>query len=216
MRSDVRVIVLAMVFALLACAGCAGQDTPRQAVTPSPTIAGAALQQSPRQPGTATGARATATRPPSPSRPAPTPTAGIAIAPGATAVPASFSYLWPAYLPPGMQVSPAESRVAREGEVGEGGIGFFIVTFASGSRKLVVGGGATETLPLVGDERHISVGSRQATLTTSGDQRQIVFDVSPGRLFVYGFGIDEADLLRVAGSLEPIDVRDMRARVGAS
>jgi hypothetical protein len=113
-----------------------------------------------------------------------------------------------------MQVSPTESRIARTGELGTGGIGFFIITFKAGTQKLVVGGGSTETLPLTGDQRRLVVGTRQATLTTNGDQRQVVFEQPIGSLFVYSFGLSEDELLRVAASLAPIDVAEMRKRAG--
>jgi hypothetical protein len=124
-------------------------------------------------------------------------------------------YLWPAYLPADMRVSPGESRVAHAGETGQDAGGFFIVTINSGNDKLVIGGGATETLPLTGEQRRISVGGRPATLTTGVAGRQVVFDVSAGSLFVYSSSLSEAELLRVAGSLQPIDVAELRQRVGA-
>ena len=84
-----------------------------------------------------------------------------------------------------------------------------------GSGKLVIGGGATDTLPLAGDQRRIVVGGRAATLTTSGAGRQVAFDVPKGSLFVYSSNLSEEELLRVAGSLQPIDLTDMRKRLGA-
>jgi hypothetical protein len=115
-----------------------------------------------------------------------------------------------------MHVSPGESRVARESEVGPDGLGFFIVTFTDGTAKLVVGGGATEMLPLAGEQRRLTVSGREATLTTNGDQRQLAFVAPRGRLFVYGSHLSEEELLRVAGSLQPIDVQDLRALVGST
>ena len=218
MWHDVRRGVPIFLLAALLCAGCGGEPAAPVA-TPSPTIAVAAPAATPSPRTTA------ATRRPTPGQPSPTtmttggagPTAATSTSrlPTPSAEAAPFVYLWPSYLPAGMQVSPAESRVAREGEIGAGGLGFFIVTFAAGTQKLVVGGGATETLPLTGDQRRLIVGGRQATLTTNGDQRQVIFEVAAGSLFVYGFGIGEEELLRVAGSLQPIDVRELRQRVTA-
>ena len=74
----------------------------------------------------------------------------------------------------------------------------------------------SQTLPLTGDQRRVVVGQRQATLITNGEQREVVFDVPSGSLFVYGTGFGEDELLRVAGSLEPIDVQQLRTRVGTS
>src|SRR5438046_2951204 len=76
-------------------------------------------------------------------------------------------------------------------------------------------GGAPEARPRTGDQGGLTVGGRQATLRTNGGQRQVVFDVAAGSLFVYGLGIGEEELLRVAGSLQPIDVRELRQRVAA-
>ncbi|HEX5691418.1 MAG TPA: hypothetical protein VFX76_15495, partial [Roseiflexaceae bacterium] len=126
----------------------------------------------------------------------------------------AFTYLWPAYLPADMAVSPQESRVARDGELGQNGLGFFIVTFAAGTGRLVIGGGATATLPLTGDQRRVEVAGRGATLTTGAAGRQVVFDTPSGSLFVYSSTLSEDELLRVAGSLEPIDIADLRARIG--
>jgi hypothetical protein len=131
-------------------------------------------------------------------------------------VPAPFAYLWPAYLPPNMRISPSETRVAREGEVAEDGTGFFILTFTDGVGKLVIGGGATETLPLTGEQRSLTVGGRDATLTTKGEQRQLVFVVAAGRLFIYSSQLSEEELLRVAESLQPISVQDLRALAGVA
>ncbi len=210
----------ALALALIVCGGCAEQAA-GPAATPSPTIAMPQARPSPTPPTRAVPA----TRPPaqsSPSatppptaQPSATPPAG-SLAPAApTAPPAPFAYVWPTYLPANMRVSPAESRVAREGEVGPDGLGFFIVTFTDGVGKLVIGGGATAPLPLTGEQRHITVGGREATLTTNGEQRQVVFVATSGSLFVYSSHLSEEELLRVAGSLQPIDVRDLRALVGA-
>jgi hypothetical protein len=60
------------------------------------------------------------------------------------------------------------------------------------------------------------VGSREATLTTNGEQRQVVFAATSGSLFVYSSQLSEEELLRVAGSLQPIEVQDLRALVAQS
>jgi hypothetical protein len=206
------------VLVALALSGCGDQGAV-PAGTPSPTIAVApSARPSPTPPGVF------ATRPPAvPSAAATAPAASnraataLARTPAqlaATVPPAPFAYLWPAYLPPGMQLSPAETRVPREGETGPEGLGFFIATFASGPTRLVIGGGATDALPLSGEQRRVSVGPRAATLTTSGDRRQIVFDAQRGSLFVYSSGLSEEELLRVAGSLKPIDLQELRRRAG--
>jgi hypothetical protein len=211
----------ALALALIVCGGCADQAAGPVA-RPSPTIAAPVLRFSPTPavPG------ALATSPPivpartatppaaQPSATPPTATTPLAAQPSATPPPAPFAYMWPTYLPANMQVSRAETRVAHEGEIGQNGVGFFIVTFTDGAAKLVIGGGATETLPLAGEQRHITVSGRAATLTSSGEQRQLAFVESSGSLFVYGSHLSEEELLRVAGSLQPIDVRDLRALVG--
>jgi hypothetical protein len=199
-----RFAVLAL--ALLVC-GCADQSA-APIVTPSPTIAVLIRQSSP------VGTPApTNTRPPARTAPPVTP---LKTEPTATPPPPeSFVYLWPAYLPADMRVSPGESRVAHEGETGQNAAGFFIGTFTAGSGRLVIGGGATDTLPLAGDQRRITVGGRAATLTTSAAGRQIVFDVPKGSLFVYSSTLSEEELLRVAGSLQPIELAELRKRVGA-
>src|SRR6266511_1988469 len=133
----------ALALALIVC-GCGGQVA-EPPTLPSPTLAAPLVRPSPTLgvPGTA-AARLPATRPP--------------VAPPATAPAAPFAYLWPVYLPANMQISPAESRVPHEGEIGQNDLGFFIVTFTDGAAKLVIGGGATETLPLTGEQRRITVG----------------------------------------------------------
>ena len=42
----------------------------------------------------------------------------------------------------------------------------------------------------------------------------MVFDVPKGSLFVYSSGLSEEELLRVADSLGPIDLLELRQRVG--
>jgi hypothetical protein len=126
-------------------------------------------------------------------------------------------YLWPTYLPPNMQLSPAESRVASASQVGEAGLGFYIITLNKGSQKLSIGGGdLPDVLPLSGDQRPITVGTRAGTLITSGDRREIVFDMARGKLFLYSAGLDEQELLKIAESLQPIDVKNLRALVGTN
>jgi hypothetical protein len=126
-------------------------------------------------------------------------------------------YFWPTYLPADMRPSPTESRVARDDEIGENGLGFYIVTLNAGNHKLVVGGGDLQAaLPLVGSEQSITVGNRTGKLVTSGEQRQIIFEVPKGLLFIYSLGLSEQELLRVAESLQPINVSDLRARAGVS
>jgi hypothetical protein len=224
-----KLVVLAL--AMILCSGCAEQVA-GPAATPSPTIALPPTRPSPSPaaPAAPTPLPPSATPPPAappsatppsavpPSAtlpPSATPPAGSAAA-TPTIVPAPFAYLWPAYLPPNMRISPSETRVAREGEVAEDGTGFFILTFTDGAGKLVLGGGATETLPLTGEQRSLTVGGRAATLTTKGEQRQLVFVVATGRLFVYSSQLSEEELLRVAESLQPISVQDLRALAGVA
>jgi hypothetical protein len=202
----------ALALILAGCGGTAATPTP---AAPSPTIA--APPRPSATPGAAGGA---ATRPPATAQPTATPptfASPTAAAPAGTPARLEpFVYLWPAYLPEDMRLSPRESRVPREGEIGQNGLGFFIVTFASGTGRLVIGGGATDALPLAGDERRVEVGGRAATLTTSDPQRQLTFDVPKGSLFVYSSSLSEEELLRVAGSLQPIDLTELRVRVGAA
>lgn len=144
-----------------------------------------------------------------------TPAASDTSASGKTAT-VAFAYLWPAYLPDGMRISPSESRVARENEIGTTGTGFYLVTFNGEGRKLVVGGGATDTLPLTGDARQVSYDNGQATLTTNGDQRQLVFVHNGAKFFLYGRGISEQELMLVAESMVPTDVAALREQVDAA
>jgi hypothetical protein len=202
--ASAAVWLLALALALV-LGGCAGEAA-APAAAPSPTIAAQARQSSAPQ-ATARAPTRSATT----AVPASTPRAEPTATPPQ---PAPFVYLWPAYVPADMRVSPGESRVAREGEIGQNGQGFFIVTFAAGTGRLVIGGGATDTLPLTGEQRRVAVAGREATLTTGAAGRQIVFDVPVGSLFVYSSTLSEEELLRVAGSLEPIDVAELRKRVG--
>ncbi len=194
---------------LIFCSACATQQPVPPAVErPTPTIA-AMILPSPVVP---------AIQPvPMPASPVPTltPTAAPVTGNQPTPSPIPFVYLWPAYLPNGMAPSAAESRVAGEGEAGLDGLGFFIVTFNGGDRKIVIGGGSIEAFPLEGQQRRMEIDSRPATLTSSGKRLQVIFDTPSGKLFVYGSGVSEQELLLVAGSLLPIDVREMREQVKA-
>src|SRR5262245_60734206 len=206
--------VWAMVLSLaLSLAGCGDTAAIPTVAPPSPTIAAP-----PPPSATPAAAGRAATSPPVTAQPTATPPtfASPTAAPqaGTPAEQEPFVYLWPSYLPEGMQLSPRESRVPREGEIGQNGLGFFIVTFALGTGRLVIGGGATDTLPLTGDKHRVEIGGRAATLTTNATQRQLTFDVAKGSLFVYSSSLSEEELLRVAGSLQPIDLIELRARVG--
>lgn len=132
------------------------------------------------------------------------PTSAAATAP--TATPVAFTYLWPAYLPDGMYVSPSESRVPHPNEVGSTSAGFYIVTFNSDTRKLIVGGGATDTLVLKGDTRAVNYDASSATLTTDGEQRQLVFIKNSTKYFIYGRNISEQEIMLVAESMVPNDI----------
>jgi hypothetical protein len=110
-----------------------------------------------------------------------------------------------------MRPSPNESRVASEGQTGVAGLGFYIFTLNSGQQKLSIGGGdLSDVLPLSGEQRSITAGARSGTLITSGDRREIVFDIARGKLFIYSAGLSEDELLKVAESLQPIDVKALR------
>lgn len=190
------------------CVGCSTAEVqqPPAAITPTATLAVAAIPTPATLPTPDIEPIPTITPTPPPS-----PTPDLAALIDDEEEP--FEYQWPAYQPEGFTLAPNESRVARDEEVQFGGVGFFVITFNATEQKLVVGGGSTEALPLQGDEQVVAIGEREAQLTTSGNQRQIQFNQSDSSLFVYGFGVSEDELLRVAESLEPISVTDLRTRV---
>ncbi len=104
---------------------------------PAVPIAPTPASTAERHAASSTAGRHAPAAPPSatpPAAPAATQPAGSAAA-TPTIAPAPFSYLWPTYLPPNMRISPSETRVAREGEIAEDGIGFFILTFTDGTAK---------------------------------------------------------------------------------
>ncbi len=194
----------------LLCAACGEASAPPPPAAPSPTIAAAVRAPTPASPQQA--------RPsPSPANSASQPTAApvqpeLATPADGSAPAADPSiYLWPVELPPDLKVSPKESRVAGDGEVGPNGLGFYIVTLNAGDKKMVIGGGDLgEALPLLGEERPVTVGQRTGRLITKDQQRELVLDISRGKLFLYSLGFGEDELLRVAASLQPIDVRALR------
>ena len=206
-------IILA-VLALPLIAGCANQgaSAPAAPGAPSPTIAAAQVQPAPARPtptNAAIGGQPAAT--PAIQAVLAQPTTGIPTQAGGPAAEPSI-YLWPTYLPPNMRPSPTESRVASEGQTGEAGLGFYIITLNNGPQKLSIGGGdLSDVLPLSGEQREITAGTRTGKLITSGDQREIVLNMARGKLFLYSSGLDEQELLKVADSLQPIDVKSLRA-----
>jgi hypothetical protein len=116
-----------------------------------------------------------------------------------------------------MRPSPAESRVASEGQTGAAGLGFYLITLNNGPQKLAIGGGdLSDVLPLSGEQRSITAGTRAGTLITSGEQREIVFNMARGKLFLYSAGLEEQELLKIAESLQPIDVKNLREMAGSS
>ena len=196
-RIQYRLLLLACF--LSACGSRTPAPSPNTALSPSPTIAAVVLAPAP----------APAPRPTATPRP---------VQPIATANPAVFNYFWPAYLPQGMQPAPKESRIAGDNEVGSNAPGFYLVTFNadSGKRKIILGGGAVEPFALSGETKQLEIDGRAAKLTTNGEQRLLLITTGAGQgaLFLFGIGVGEADLLQAADSLLPIDLPDMRARVG--
>ncbi|MBK9711212.1 MAG: hypothetical protein IPO81_07770 [Kouleothrix sp.] len=188
-----------LALALFVCAGCSTQaSTPGLPTAPSP-LAGTPAATAPTS--ASVGRPAVTTRPPGQSLGAATD---------------SSIYLWPTYLPPGMTPAPAESLVARDTEVGADGLGFYTVTLNGDGKKLAIGGGGLDqALPLSGEERRVEAGGRSGRLIASGERREIIFDVPKGKLFVYSAGLSEGELLKVAGSLQSIDVRALRDLAGA-
>lgn len=208
--TNLRIIPVAL--ALLVLASCAGQaaSAPTSPAAPSPTIAAAVMQPAPTRP--------TPTRAAIGSQPTAMPAMqAVPANPPAAPVAEPSIYLWPTYLPPNMRPSPTESRVASAGQTGAAGLGFYIITLNNGSQKLSIGGGdLSEVLPLSGEQREIMAGARAGTLITSGDRREIVFNMARGKLFLYSAGLDEQELLKVAASLQPIDVKSLRELAGAT
>lgn len=201
--------------ALLLLTSCASQSA--RAPAPTPTIAAAALQPAPARSTptiAAIGGRPTA-KPAIQAAPA-NPPAIISTQTGAPIAEPSI-YLWPTYLPQNMRPAPAESRVASPSQIGDAGMGFYLITLNNGPQKLSIGGGdLPEVLPLSGDQRAITAGTRAGTLITSGDRREIVFNMARGKLFVYSAGLDEQELLKIAESLQPIDVKSLRELAGTT
>jgi hypothetical protein len=196
--------------ALLLIAGCASQSAPPAPSAPTPTIAAAQVQPAPARPTPTIAAIG--------GQPSATPAIQAAPTQSAAAPAAEPSiYLWPTYLPPNMRPSPTESRVARAGQAGEAGLGFYIITLNNGPQKLSIGGGdLADVLPLSGEQREITAGTRAGTLITSGDRREIVFNMARGKLFLYSTGLEEQELLKIAESLQPIDVNTLRELVGTT
>lgn len=194
---------LALAFSGVACVACSTQAAPTPVPAPSPTTAAIIIPPttmlSPTPPPQATSAASVT---------APTNTPLQA---AATLTPEPTIYLWPSYIPTGMQPAPEESRVSGENELGDSDLGFYLITLNGNGNKLAIGGGGLpDVLPLAGDTRPIQAGTRKGTLITSSDQREIVIDVARGTLFVYSKGLSEEELLRVAASLQPIDARALR------
>lgn len=177
---------------LLASCSSAATSTPTVAPTTALTTAEAALAPAEGPPATATPRLQVV--PSQPTAP-----------PGSTpsAVTSAFTYLWPAYLPDGMYVSPSESRVPHANEVGSTSTGFYIVTFNGDTRKIIVGGGATDSLVLNGESRSVEYDGEMATLTTEGEQREFVFIKNKVKYFIYSRNISEQELILVAESMVP-------------
>ena len=209
-HSNCKLLVLATI-TVFACAGCSGgsQASVPTASRPTPTIAAAVIPTTNATEPTPDLIIA----PAAPQATTPAVAASVPQPPQSAAVP--FAYLWPAYLPDGMRVSPNESRIARENEIGTTGTGFYLVTWNKEERKIVVGGGATDALPLAGKKRELDFRNAQATLTTNGEQRQLVFSRDGANFFIYSRNISEAELLLIADSLVPMDVSALREQVKA-
>jgi hypothetical protein len=205
----VNLRILTAALALFLIGGCTSQGTPTSPAVPSPTIAAAQVQPAPDRPTPTIAAVG--------GQPSATPIQAVLAQPTLILAAEPSIYLWPTYLPPGMRPSPAESRVSSDGQTGEAGLGFYIITLNNGSQKLSIGGGdLSDVLPLSGEQRPITAGKRSGTLISSGDRREIVFNMTRGKLFLYSAGLDEQELLKIAESLQPIDVKNLRDLAGTT
>lgn len=201
-----RQVILGLLLSLIV--GCSAPPQSSGPTTPAPP----AVQQVTPSIPPAPGVQPVPASPAIPPAPRPTPAGSASLEQGD---PTRFVYRWPSFLPEGMWPSPQETRIAREDEVGDGDIGFYLLTFNGDAGKIVIGGGAVEPFSLSGPIERINLDSYAARIVTQGDQALIVIDDgAPGALFVFGAGIARDDLLRVAGSLTPIDPREMRRRAG--
>lgn len=193
---------------LLLIAGC---SAPPQSSGPTASAATEVQRVTPSIPS-APGVQPVPASPTAQAATRPTPAGSASLERGD---PSRFVYRWPSFLPEGMRPSPDETRIARDDEIGDGDIGFYLVTFNSDSGKIVIGGGAVEPFNLTGPIERINLGSYPARVVTQGEQMLIVIDDgAPGALFVFGAGVARDDLVRVAASLAPIDPREMRRRAG--
>jgi hypothetical protein len=126
----------------------------------------------------------------------------------------SSLYVWPTYLPDGMRLSPPESHVASTGEAAISHIGYYVLTLNGKAQKLFISGGdIKDTIPITGDKRDITIGERTGTLISNGIYREIVFNVAPGKLFVYSTGLSEEELLKVVGSFKAVDLPTLRGLI---
>ncbi|HMO59818.1 MAG TPA: hypothetical protein PKA05_09750 [Roseiflexaceae bacterium] len=201
-----RIIMLGL---LVLSTACSTTDAVPQAIQPTVTI-GAPIMTPTMMLAQEAVASATPTLINIPTRMPPRIDAGgVADQPGD----GLFEYLWPEFLPEGMQLSSGETRVAQEGEIGAGEIGFFVLTFQDGGRKLVVGGGATDAIPLSGRIESLMIGNRPARRVSGDIGEMIVFERVQGTLFVFGIGMTRDELEQVAASLTPIDIRELREKV---
>jgi hypothetical protein len=203
--------------ALFLIVSCTSQCASPAPAAPSPTIAAAQIQPAPVRPTPTIAAIGGRPTPSTGSGQVATPIQAVLAQPTTAPAAEPSIYLWPTYLPPDMRPSPTESRVASDGQTGEAGLGFYIITLNNGPQKLTIGGGdLSDVLPLSGDQRPITVGTRAGTLITSGDRREIVFNMARGKLFVYSAGLNEQELLKIAESLQPIDVKSLRDLAGTT
>jgi hypothetical protein len=126
----------------------------------------------------------------------------------------STLYVWPTYLPDGMRLSPPESHVASTSEAAISKLGYYVLTLNGNGQKLFISGGdIKDTIPITGDKRDVTFGERTGTLITNGIYREIVFNVAPGKLFVYSTGISEEELLKVVDSFQAVDLPTLRGKV---
>ncbi|PMP77052.1 MAG: hypothetical protein C0183_17770 [Roseiflexus castenholzii] len=201
-----RQLILGLLLAL--SVGC---SAPSQSPEPTTEAAVEAQRVTPSIPS-APGVQPAPASPTTQVAPRPTPVGSASLDQGD---PTRFVYRWPSFLPEGMRPSPNETRIAREDEVGDGDIGFYLVTFNGDTGKIVIGGGAVEPFSLSGTIERVSIGAYTARLVTQDDQTLVVVDDgAPGTLFIFGAGVARDDLLRVVASLAPIDPHEMRRRAG--
>jgi hypothetical protein len=152
------------------------------------------------------------------------------LAEAATQAGLEVTALWPASLPDGFAIVPAEISMEFSDPVDDASLAGYTVSFARDEARFQVGGGTLAPPQVAGTTERIRAGNRSATLTTGQNRFLLTIEgtgqlavpaagatpglplVQSGRVFVLADNVDRATFDQFVASLLPVRPQEFVAR----